>query len=95
MDMEFSHYSVMREQCIDALNINPRGVYVDCTLGGGGHSEEIVKRLEGGLLIGIDRDADAISAASKRLEKYKASVRLVHANFKDIKPRFQKLAQIK
>lgn len=85
MDMEFLHYSVMRGQCIDALNINPRGVYVDCTLGGGGHSEEIAKRLEGGLLVGIDRDADAISAASKRLEKYKASVRLVHANFKDIK----------
>ena len=85
MGTEFSHYSVMRDRCTDALNIKPDGVYVDCTLGGGGHSEEIAKRLEGGLLIGIDRDADAIRAASQRLERYKSSVRLVHANFKDIK----------
>ena len=83
--MEFVHYSVMRDECIDSLAIKPDGVYVDCTLGGGGHSIEIAKRLENGLLIGIDRDADAIAAATKRLEDYKDVVKLVKNNFSNVK----------
>ena len=82
--MEFVHYSVMRDECINALNIDPDGVYVDCTLGGGGHSIEIAKRLKGGTLIGIDRDADAIKAAGERLRDFKDNVRLVKSNFSDL-----------
>lgn len=83
--MEFKHYSVMRDECIDSLNINPDGVYIDCTLGGGGHSLEIAKRLKSGTLIGIDRDTDALEAASERLKDYKDNIRLVHNNFLNIK----------
>ena len=83
--MEFVHYSVMRDECIDALNINPDGVYVDCTLGGAGHSREIAKRLEGGLLIGIDRDREAIETARERLREFGDRVMLVNDNFSNIK----------
>ncbi len=74
----------MRGECIDALNIKPDGVYIDCTLGGGGHSLEIAKRLDSGLLIGIDRDSDALAAASQRLAEYMDRVQLVRSNFSDI-----------
>ena len=84
--MNFSHYSVLLNECIEALNIKPDGLYVDCTAGGGGHSLEIAKRLsEGGRLISIDRDADAIEAASKRLSEYSDRVTFVHDNFSNIK----------
>ncbi len=83
--MEFTHYSVMLEQCIEALDINPDGIYVDCTLGGGGHTEQIAKRLKSGFVIGIDRDEDAVRAASERLAVYGDKVRTVHGNFSDIK----------
>ena len=83
--MDFKHYSVMREQCIDALAIRPDGIYVDMTLGGGGHSSMIASRLTTGKLIGIDRDADAISAATKRLAPYAANVITVKDNYKNIK----------
>ena len=83
--MKFEHYSVMRDECIEALSIKPDGVYVDCTLGGAGHSLEIAKRLTGGTLIGIDRDSEAIAAAKDRLREYEDRVRLVHGNFSDIK----------
>lgn len=83
--MEFKHISVLLEETIDSLNIKPDGIYVDGTLGGGGHSLEICKRLgEGGRLIGIDQDMDAIAAATKRLEAYKDKVTIVHSNYKDI-----------
>ncbi len=82
---EFNHYSVLLEETVDALNIDPDGIYVDCTLGGGGHSLEIVKRLKGGRLICIDRDTDAIEASKKRLEKYLDKITFVHSNYKDIK----------
>ncbi len=83
--MEFSHISVLLEETIDSLNIKPDGIYVDGTLGGGGHSLEICKRLgEGGRLIGIDQDMDAIKAASKRLEEYKDKIDIVHSNYQDI-----------
>ena len=74
MEHTFSHVSVLLHECIEALNINPNGIYVDCTLGGGGHSLEIVKRLENGKLICIDQDAAAIEAASKRLADYKDKI---------------------
>ena len=69
--MEFKHTSVLLHETIDNLNICPDGIYVDGTLGGAGHSSEIVKRLnENGRLIGIDLDEDAIAAASERLKDY-------------------------
>lgn len=83
--MEFKHISVLLEQSVDALNIRNGGIYADGTLGGGGHSLEILKRLSGsGMLIGIDRDADALCAAKKRLSDYE-NVKYVHSNFSDIK----------
>lgn len=83
--MEFKHISVLLEETIDSLNIKPNGIYVDGTLGGGGHSLEICKRLgEGGRLIGIDQDLDAIKAATKRLEDYSDKVTIVHSNYQDI-----------
>ena len=67
--MEFSHVPVLLEECIDGLNINPDGIYVDGTLGGAGHSSEICKRLSPkGMLIGIDRDEEALSVSSYRIE---------------------------
>ena len=75
--MEFKHYSVMLNETIEQLNIRPDGIYVDGTLGGAGHSSEIVKRLTTGRLIGIDQDADAIAAASERLKDYKDKVTIV------------------
>lgn len=84
--MEFLHYSVMRDECIDALEINPKGVYVDCTLGGAGHSKQIASRLkDGGLLIGIDRDIEAINVATERLLEFGDKVKLVNDNFSNIK----------
>lgn len=83
--MEFNHISVLLEETIDSLNIKPDGIYVDGTLGGGGHSYEICKRLgQGGRLIGIDQDMDAIKAATERLKDYKDKVTTVHSNYQDI-----------
>lgn len=81
--MEAKHVSVLLPECIDSLNIRPEGVYVDGTLGMGGHSEEIVKRLTTGKLIGIDRDETAIRRAGERLRPYGDRVQLVHGNFRD------------
>ncbi len=81
--MEFSHVSVLLDQCIEGLNIKPDGIYVDCTIGGAGHSIEIAKRLNSnGLLIGIDRDPDAIKAASERLAEYNA--RVIRSNYSEL-----------
>lgn len=83
--MEFKHVSVLLDECIDGLDIKPDGIYVDCTLGGAGHSSEIIKRLSNkGLLIGIDQDEDALKAASERLKDYDNKI-LVHNNFHNIK----------
>lgn len=83
--MEFSHVSVLLEETIDSLNIKPDGIYVDGTLGGGGHSLEICKRLgDDGRLIGIDQDMDAIRAATDRLKNYSDKVTIVHSNYQNI-----------
>ena len=80
--MEFKHKSVLLYETVDELNIKPDGIYVDGTLGGGGHSYEIAGRLsEGGRLIGIDQDEDAIKAAGKRLEPYMDRVTIVRNNY--------------
>lgn len=84
--MEFKHKSVLLNETIESLNVKPDGIYVDGTLGGGGHSYEICKRLgKKGRLIGIDQDADAIEAASSRLEEFKDKISLVHSNYNNIK----------
>lgn len=77
------HISVLLDECIDNLNIKPDGIYVDGTLGMGGHSYEIAKRLTTGRLVGIDRDETAIERARKRLEEFSDCVTLVHGNFSD------------
>ena len=84
--MAFVHYSVLLGETIENLNIKPDGIYVDGTLGGGGHSFEIAKRLtDGGRLIGIDQDAAAIEAATKRLEPYKDRVTIVRSNYSEMR----------
>ena len=82
--MEFSHKSVLLDECIEGLNIRPDGIYLDGTLGGAGHSSEIVKRLTTGRLIGVDRDEVALKAAGERLAPYVDRVTLVHSNFSEI-----------
>lgn len=81
----FAHKPVLLNEVIEGLNIRPDGIYVDGTLGGGGHSEEIAKRLgPGGRLIGIDRDEDAIRAATERLRPYGDRVTIVRGNYEDL-----------
>lgn len=83
--MEFQHKSVLLQECIDALNIRPDGIYLDGTLGGAGHSSQIARRLtEGGRLIGVDRDRTALAGAKERLAPYADRVTLVHSNFAEI-----------
>ena len=84
--MEFKHETVMLDEVIQGLNIKNDGIYVDGTLGGGGHSEEICKKLDkSGLLIGIDRDKDALVASGKRLEKYSCRKIFIQSNYSEIK----------
>ena len=83
--MEFHHISVLLNECIDNLNIIPDGIYVDGTMGGGGHSLEIAKRLTTGCLICIDQDPNAHEAAGKRLAEYKDRITFVRDNFGNIK----------
>lgn len=84
--MEFKHKSVLLNEVIDNLNIKEDGIYVDGTLGGAGHSTEILKRLSNGTLIGIDRDMDAIRESAKKLEQYEKNnnVILIHGNHENI-----------
>ena len=82
--MEFNHVSVLLNECLEGLNIKENGIYVDGTLGGAGHSSEILKRLSNeGRLIGIDQDTDALKAAKERLKNY-SNVTFVHSNFSSI-----------
>ena len=83
--LEFNHKPVLLDECIEGLNINPDGIYVDGTLGGAGHSKVIASKLsENGLLIGIDRDLDALDAAKNNLRQYN-NVRYIHGNHDDIR----------
>ncbi len=83
--MEFNHKSVMLSECIEGLKIKPDGIYVDGTMGGAGHSKEIAKRIsKNGLLIGIDRDEEAICVAKERLKEF-SNVKFIHDNHDNIK----------
>ena len=83
---EFSHFSVLLEECIENLDIKPNGIYVDGTAGGAGHSSKIAQKLgEGGLLITIDQDEDAIAVITERLAPYGDKVKIVRDNFSNIK----------
>ena len=85
MENPFHHVSVLAEECIAYLNIRPQGVYIDATMGGGGHSERILECLsDGGRLIGIDRDGEAIAASQARLSRFGSRFTAVKANFADI-----------
>ena len=84
-ELNFSHRSVLLDECIEGLNIKPDGVYIDGTAGGGGHSFEIARRLVGGRLICIDQDSAAIEAASKKLAPFSDKVTLVRNNFSRVR----------
>ena len=91
--MEFKHYSVLLNECIEGLNIKPDGIYVDGTLGGAGHSFNICQYLgKDGRLIGVDQDLDAIAAASKRLEPYKEHVTIIHSNYENAVPKLKEIS---
>ncbi len=81
--MIFSHKSVMLAECIDNLNIKPNGIYVDCTCGGGGHSAEILKRLDTGRLVCVDKDEEALSVCKERLSAL-GNVSFIHSDFKNV-----------
>ena len=84
--MEFGHVPVLFDEVMEALNVKPGGIYVDGTVGGGGHSSGICERLgESGHLVAVDRDIEALTAAEKRLEPYLCSKTFVHANYSDIR----------
>ena len=83
-DLEFKHTSVLLKESVEGLNINPAGTYVDGTMGGGGHSLEIVRQLTTGHLIGIDQDQEALNAAKERLKDYADKVTFVKDNFVNI-----------
>ena len=90
--MMFEHRSVLLEETVASLNIKPDGIYVDGTLGGGGHALEVCRHLgEGGRLIGIDQDQDAIAAASLRLRDYRDKVTIVKSNYENIRSVLEEL----
>ena len=94
--MEFNHVSVLLDECIENLNIKEDGVYVDCTMGGAGHSKEIVKRLSNkGLFIGFDQDKNAIATAKERLAEYSDRVKFIHSNFENLKSELEKIGVYK
>ena len=83
---EFGHYPVMLHETIEGLNVKENGIYVDGTLGGGGHAEAVLTKLkDGGRYIGIDQDKDALNAAGKRLERFSDKLTLVRSNYENMK----------
>ncbi len=84
------HYSVLKKETIEGLNINPDGTYVDATLGYGGHSEEILKRLRRGFLFAFDQDEDAINFGQQRLSKVSNNFKIIHSNFSNLKESLEK-----
>ena len=90
--MEFNHYSVLLNETIENLNIKPDGIYVDGTLGGGGHAYEVSRRLgEKGRLIGIDQDADAIAAAGERLKEFGDKITIIRSNYANMKEELHRI----
>ena len=90
--MEFNHYSVLLKETIENLNIRPDGVYVDGTLGGGGHAYQVASRLsEKGRLIGIDQDADAIAAAGERLSEFGDKITIIRSNYANMKKELHRI----
>ena len=90
--MEFNHYSVLLNETIENLNIKPDGIYVDGTLGGGGHSYQVASRLgESGRLIGIDQDKDAIKAASARLAEFGDKITIIRSNYSNMKEELHRI----
>ena len=90
--MEFNHYSVLLNETIENLNIKPDGIYVDGTLGGGGHAYQVASRLsEKGRLIGIDQDADAIAAAGERLKEFGDKITLIRSNYANMKEELHRI----
>ena len=90
--MEFNHYSVLRNETIENLNIKPDGIYVDGTLGGGGHAYQVALRLsENGRLIGIDQDADAIAAAGERLKEFGDKITIIRSNYANMKEELHRI----
>ena len=87
----FNHITVLLNEAIEGLNIKPDGIYVDCTLGGAGHSCEILKRLTTGHLYCFDQDDVAIEAARKRLEQVGKQFTIIRSNFKNIKEKLEEL----
>ena len=87
----FNHISVLLEETIEGLNIKEDGIYVDCTLGGGGHSQEILKRLTTGHLYCFDQDQVAIEAAAKRLSQISDHFTIIYSNFKNMKSELNQL----
>ena len=90
--MAFNHTSVLLKETVDGLNVRPDGIYVDATLGGGGHAFEVCSRLnDKGRFIGIDQDADAVEAAGKRLEGFGEKDTIIRSNYRDMKPQLHKI----
>lgn len=90
--MEFNHYSVLLNETIENLNIKPDGIYVDGTLGGGGHAYQVASRLsEKGRLIGIDQDADAIAAAGERLKEFSDKITIIRSNYANMKEELHRI----
>ncbi len=83
--MEFKHIPVMLNECLEGLNLKDNGIYVDGTIGGAGHSSEILSRTKTAKIVGIDRDTDALTVCKERLSKFSNRVTLIHDNFKNIK----------
>ncbi len=91
-NFEFSHKSVLLEECLDGLNLKKNMIIVDATIGGAGHSKEIVKKIKGGTLIGLDRDTEALKQSAKVLADAKdVEIRLIKSNFADIEDNLKSL----